>query len=166
MLMMYPVVTSDVFYGGCMMPFPEPDSETMDEDFPLWRYCPRYETVLEPGDVLFNPSWWWHRIMNESSPTIGCATRWVIIPNLSTNTLFDFYHQWCSYFFCNALTLIGKRAFRQPTLTDETTLTVAQRRARAHLVQELHAQKRPSLQRKATAETSTTKHEEEVPVEM
>jgi hypothetical protein len=84
--------------------------------------------------------------MNESSPTIGCATRWIILPNKATNTLFDFYHQWCSYFFCNALTLIGKRAFRQPVLTDETTLSVRQRRARVHLVQELRA-RRPSQQR-------------------
>lgn len=157
MMMMYPVVTSDVFYGGCMMQFPEPPSAVMGEDFPLWQYCPRYETVLEPGDVLFNPSWWWHRIMNESSPTIGCASRWIILPSTPTNTLFDFFHQWSSYFFCNAMHLIGKRAFRQPALTDETTLTVAQRRARVELLKAMHYQKRPTLQRAAQeAGRSTT----------
>jgi hypothetical protein len=145
MLMMYPVVSSDVFYGGSMLPYPEPDAAVMELDFPLWQYCPRYETVLEPGDVLFNPAWWWHRIMNESSPTIGCATRWLILPNPPTNMLFDFYHHWSSYFFCNFLALIGKKAFRQPTLTDETTLTMEQRKARVALMQRLHQEKRPSL---------------------
>jgi hypothetical protein len=150
LMMMYPVVTSDVFYGGSMLPYPEPDPSIMEQDFPLWAYCPRYETVLEPGDVLFNPSWWWHRIMNESSPTIGCATRWIILPMTRTNRLFDFYHFYSSYFFCNFLTLMGKLTFRQPALTDETTLTLEQRKARIALMARLHAEKRPSRRQPAT----------------
>jgi len=161
MLMMYPVVTSDVFYGGSMLPYPEPDPSVMELDFPLWSYCPRYETVLQPGDVLFNPSWWWHRIMNESSPTIGCATRWLIMPQTPTNLLFDFYHNWSSYFFCNFVTLVGKKASRQPTLTDETTLTMEQRQARIELMHRLHAEKRPSRKQPPPSDVEPVEAEQE-----
>lgn len=36
---------------------------------------PKYEVVLEPGDVLFNPPWWWHYVKNVTDFTIGCAIR-------------------------------------------------------------------------------------------
>jgi len=35
--------------------------------FPLYEYCPRYEVTLNPGDLLFNPPMWWHRIENQSA---------------------------------------------------------------------------------------------------
>jgi oxalate decarboxylase/phosphoglucose isomerase-like protein (cupin superfamily) len=44
--------------------------------FPLFQYCPVYTAVLEEGDVLFNPPWWWHSIKNISDTTIGVASRW------------------------------------------------------------------------------------------
>ncbi|MEM9220301.1 MAG: cupin-like domain-containing protein [Cyanobacteria bacterium P01_F01_bin.150] len=34
-----------------------------------------FETTLQSGDVLFNPAFWWHSVSNESSYTIGVATR-------------------------------------------------------------------------------------------
>ena len=34
------------------------------DDAPLYRYVDRYETVLEPGDVLWNPPWVWHAVEN------------------------------------------------------------------------------------------------------
>lgn len=36
---------------------------------------PRYEVVLNSGDLLFNPPWWWHAVSNISDYTIGCANR-------------------------------------------------------------------------------------------
>lgn len=44
--------------------------------FPLFKYCPVYTAVLEPGDVLFNPPYWWHSIKNVTPTSVGCATRW------------------------------------------------------------------------------------------
>ena len=32
--------------------------------FPLYEFCPRYKVTLNPGDLLFNPPMWWHRIEN------------------------------------------------------------------------------------------------------
>ncbi|MEL6342153.1 MAG: cupin-like domain-containing protein [Myxococcota bacterium] len=36
---------------------------------------PRYEVVLEPGDLLYNPPWWWHEVDNLDEFTIGVALR-------------------------------------------------------------------------------------------
>ena len=47
------------------------DAENPSE---LLQKIPRYEIVLEPGDVLFNPPWWWHAVHNEDF-TIACAVR-------------------------------------------------------------------------------------------
>jgi hypothetical protein len=45
--------------------------------YPDMKHVPIYKTVLEEGDMLYNPSWWWHRVRNLSPLNIGCATRFV-----------------------------------------------------------------------------------------
>ena len=42
----------------------------------LTKYCPYYMAILEPGDILFNPSPWWHSVENITNETIAIATRW------------------------------------------------------------------------------------------
>lgn len=44
-------------------------------DKSLLRNIPKFEYTLEEGDVLFNPSWWWHCVENMSEYTIGVANR-------------------------------------------------------------------------------------------
>lgn len=51
-------------------------NEYNTEAFPLFQYCPIYSAVLNPGDVLFNPPWWWHAIKNVDETTVGVASRW------------------------------------------------------------------------------------------
>ena len=46
------------------------------ERHPMFRYCPRYTVVLEPGDVLLNPPWWWHAIENLTPSSVGVSSRW------------------------------------------------------------------------------------------
>lgn len=46
------------------------------KDFPLFQHCPIYSTELQPGDVLFNPPWWWHSIKNTSPVSVAVASRW------------------------------------------------------------------------------------------
>jgi hypothetical protein len=46
------------------------------EDAPLYRYVDRYETVLEPGDVLWNPPWVWHGVQNLTE-SIAVSMWWV-----------------------------------------------------------------------------------------
>lgn len=39
----------------------------------------RYQAILEPGDMLFNPSWWWHSVYNLGGPddlVAGCPVRY------------------------------------------------------------------------------------------
>jgi len=45
------------------------------KDKSLLRSIPKFEYILEEGDVLFNPSWWWHCVENMSEYTIGVANR-------------------------------------------------------------------------------------------
>lgn len=45
----------------------------------LWR-VPRYEVVLQPGDLLYNAPWWWHEVNNLDDLTIGCAVRRIAPP--------------------------------------------------------------------------------------
>ena len=45
------------------------------KDKSLLRNIPKFEYTLEEGDVLFNPSWWWHCVENMSEYTIGVANR-------------------------------------------------------------------------------------------
>ena len=51
----------------------------VDEISPWVSKLERYEAVLEPGDILFNPSWWWHSVYNLGSKddlVIGCPVRY------------------------------------------------------------------------------------------
>jgi hypothetical protein len=61
-----------------------------DESEIFKRYCPKYRTVLQKGDVLLNPPWWWHEVTNITPFSIGIATRWIVFNYRRTNLLFDF----------------------------------------------------------------------------
>lgn len=45
------------------------------KDKSILRHIPKFEYTLEEGDVLFNPSWWWHCVENMTEYTIGVANR-------------------------------------------------------------------------------------------
>jgi hypothetical protein len=45
------------------------------ENYPAMEFLDRYECLLEPGDVLFNPPSYWHHVKNLSG-SIGVAFRW------------------------------------------------------------------------------------------
>jgi hypothetical protein len=49
--------------------------ESIYKSHPILEYVPIYKVVLKEGDVLFNPSWWWHSVRNLEPFTIGCAAR-------------------------------------------------------------------------------------------
>lgn len=46
-----------------------------EERFKLWKYVEMYVADLEPGDVLFNPPFWWHYVENHSH-NISIGLRW------------------------------------------------------------------------------------------
>lgn len=51
--------------------------ETMTKNHDWFHKIPVYKVVLEPGDMLYNPHWWWHDVRNLTDFTMGCASRWV-----------------------------------------------------------------------------------------
>lgn len=60
------------------------DWETIIEKHPHFKYIPIYKAVLEEGDVMLNPPWWWHSVRNLDDFTIGCATRY-LAPKTASN---------------------------------------------------------------------------------
>jgi len=77
-------VLVDPSYSNCMHATPEKafsfvisghDIETLEEFGTHNAVIPKYEVILEPGDMLYIPPWWWHYVHNETDFTIGCAIR-------------------------------------------------------------------------------------------
>jgi len=72
-----------------------------DDDFfseseknPFLR-IPRYEALLNSGDFLFNPAWYWHAVKNKTDYTIAVANRYIFdffgeVPCVSNNYFFSF----------------------------------------------------------------------------
>jgi hypothetical protein len=58
-------------------------------DYPL--NIPRFEVILEEGDLLFNPPFYWHAITNQTDYTIACANRFTNFwSGFRNNPLFAF----------------------------------------------------------------------------
>ncbi len=51
----------------------DPDYE---KPYELFKYVDRYDFVLKPGDILWNPPFWWHSVVNLND-SIGVGYRWV-----------------------------------------------------------------------------------------
>lgn len=72
-LMIYPVIPPEPSYGESLIDQydlkPDPRAR-------LFQYCPHQEVILEPGDVLFIPPYYWHSVRNLESRTLAVATRW------------------------------------------------------------------------------------------
>ena len=48
--------------------------EGANERYPLFKYLDGVEVVLEPGDLLWNPPFYWHHVLNQSE-SIGMGFR-------------------------------------------------------------------------------------------
>ena len=54
-----PLFRSGVAAGGCLAMYPDDYDESV---MPAMKYCPYYSVELQAGDVMLNPSWWYHAI--------------------------------------------------------------------------------------------------------
>jgi len=45
------------------------------EAHPLFKYIDGYKVTLKPGDILYNPPYWWHTVRNLTD-SIGVGYRW------------------------------------------------------------------------------------------
>jgi hypothetical protein len=71
---------------GPFNPF-EPEYE---KPYHLFEYADYYRFTLKPGDVLYNPPYWWHAVKNIGN-TIGFGYRWLPFwDTLKSNPLYTF----------------------------------------------------------------------------
>uniref|UniRef100_A0A6V3J0K0 JmjC domain-containing protein n=2 Tax=Lotharella globosa TaxID=91324 RepID=A0A6V3J0K0_9EUKA len=58
------------------------DLSNMDlKKYPCLKYVSGYEMVMEPGDMLWLPSWWWHGVENLTTPACAVACDGVGVPS-------------------------------------------------------------------------------------
>jgi len=88
---MYPALSKGLNWQS-RVDFRNPD----DAATPLYKFVDRYETVLEPGDILWNPPWVWHGVQNVTE-SIAVSLWWINVQRaFANNALFS------------ALTLCGR----------------------------------------------------------
>lgn len=71
---MYPAIRKDFFYSSSPVDDRLERDELSAEGYGLYNAVPKYEVVLDPGDVLLSPQWWWHAVDNLGL-SIGVALR-------------------------------------------------------------------------------------------
>jgi Cupin-like domain len=84
---MHTVIRNDTFYFLSLLDHRKTDEQVAAEGYRLYPYVPKYEAIVDAGDMLFVPSWWWHAVDNYG-PTIACAPRAVGEP-FRNNPLFS-----------------------------------------------------------------------------
>ena len=72
----------------------------------ILEYLPRYDIVLEPGDILWNAPWWWHRIENGDGFNVGLAIRNNKVTKLNIQNNLTYTLSGYTYLFYNSI-LIG-----------------------------------------------------------
>ena len=77
----------------------------IDKTPSVFKYLPRYEVVMEPGDVLYNSPWWWHRIRNYDGLSIGMAIRNNKVTKLNLLNNFTFTMSGYKYLVYNTLVI-------------------------------------------------------------
>ena len=92
---MYPIITDHMMFCGSFVPV-SAGAEFQDRYFPLYNLCPRMEAVMEPGDILLNPPWYWHAIESLDDVSVSASTRWFARRLPRANLLFDALN-WTSF---------------------------------------------------------------------
>jgi hypothetical protein len=85
---MYPVVTDHMMFCASFVPV-SGDAAVQDRYLPLYQYCPRMEAIVEPGDILLNPPWYWHAIESLDDVSVSASTRWFARGLPRANLFFD-----------------------------------------------------------------------------
>ena len=81
--------------------FDMPDTDISVEP-DILHHLPRYEVVLEHGDILWNAPWWWHRIQNMNDGlNIGLAIRNNKVTKLNLLNNFTYTISGYTYLFYN-----------------------------------------------------------------
>jgi hypothetical protein len=87
--LMYPLLDRFFLFCGSFLR-KDYEQAYLEQYAPLQKYCPKYEAVLEPGDILLNPPWQWHAVENLTEETLAVASRWIDpIGQKHANTFFE-----------------------------------------------------------------------------
>jgi hypothetical protein len=89
-LMLYPSFASKNQFQGSILPHPILENDYFK--YPLYFHCPRHETILNQGEILVNPRWFYHSVENITKISIGVSSRWErnkILKKKETNHLFN-----------------------------------------------------------------------------
>lgn len=109
----YPHFSPSGIYMASLTGLRDMDTDDMSE-FPLLKYAPRYEIVLEEGDVLWNPGPWWHAIRNVSPVSLAFATRWnddELIPSTNLCRYMQIANPSVHDLFKSIYTVVGEMRF-------------------------------------------------------
>ena len=91
------------------------------ESNPYLKHVPIFSCVLEEGDILYNPSMWWHSVKNLTSYNVGCATR---------------YNEWSRYSVaiqaCNFASII-KNPMKNPVINAVSLLLNKRKQKQFHI---------------------------------
>ena len=71
---LYPEVDGRVHYHLCNVDYRAEPEERRAAGHELYDFAPKWEAELGPGDAIFSPQWWWHRVENEGV-TLAVACR-------------------------------------------------------------------------------------------
>lgn len=114
-----PIPAEPFIYADCHY---NPEDEILGQKT---SNLPRFEVILEPGDVLFNAPWWWHSVENLDELTVGCAVRQLNFQaDFHNNFLFTMFsyqpllHLWKSLFNIKRKLTKEQRIFRDIMLSE------------------------------------------------
>lgn len=105
----------------CLLIGREYDTEYLRKHFPLFEFCPRQHVTLEPGDVLFNPTWNWHNVENLTRESIAVSSRWIQPLQVAHNRFTEYCMLFSGYLSRRRFGAIRDRAF---FISDENTREV------------------------------------------
>ncbi len=107
--LMYPMLDRLSFFCASFLKR-DYDQAYLDQYAPLQKYCPKYEAILEPGDILLNPPWQWHAIDNLTGENIAVATRWAPATGQKrANTFFEFIQLLSPYMWGTRFDVLRKQ---------------------------------------------------------
>ena len=84
---MYPVLKDHSTYHASRLDGREANDVIARRGFPLYQYVPKYTALVEAGDILFMPNYWWHTVTNiPGSHTVSLTFRTISDLNLVSPT--------------------------------------------------------------------------------
>jgi hypothetical protein len=78
-----PMIYSPVNWGPGVFGTEVSPLDRDDPKHPLWKHVKGYMVTLNPGDVLFNPPFWWHHVTNITD-SVAIGIRWYDVVNAMT----------------------------------------------------------------------------------